>query len=472
MFVLIPLARQVARDPSRLDSPVGLRFISVCGPLGRAVMQGSLIAAIILMPAVLCAPASAGKPEPAAPPDATGSRWVEWWKGKKFTGDWMGARGTLEERGLRFGGSWKMAYFGVAQSQNGSGGFYGQDLVFTSEADFAKLLGLEGAEGLGGFIEGRWRENRPNMGDPNGLVDASNMFNPSPWWSGVGWRMVSFGAQYLAPHVFGVEDWLALKGGWLRPQREFIDQPLSKLFLNNAINSAKGLGGNIPFSSSFSTWGGTLAVKPAEWQYTKAGLFMAYPGGTSSNNNGLMFQGSPNSSLNDLFFLIETGFTPEIGEARLPGKYAFGSYFYGEDNPQFGKSKYGFYWQADQMLHRESSPAGRPTEQGLRLFSLFTYAPVYNGTYPFYAQGGLVYEGLVPRRDRDELYGGLGVGTYDQTNPDNQGRDYTMVLEGGYKLRINGWSFASPYIQYLIQPDGSRQVANAAVLGVQVGINF
>ena len=47
-----------------------------------------------------------------------------------------------------------------------------------------------------------------------------------------------------------------------------------------------------------------------------------------------------------------------------------------------------------------------------------------------------------------------------------------MVLEGGYKFRINGWSFASPYIQYLIQPDGSREVGNATVLGVQVGINF
>jgi porin len=392
-----------------------------------------------------------------------------WWNGKNVTGDWFGARDALKDRGIKFGGSWKTAYFGVAESQNGSGGFWGQDIVFNSKLDFAKFSGLDALEG---FIEGRWRENRPNMGDPNELVDASNMFNPSPWWSGVGWRMVTFGAQYTAPELFGVEEWLVLKGGWLRPQREFADQPLSKLFLNNAINSAKGIGGNIPFSSSFSTWGGTVTAKPVDWQYTKAGLFMAYPGGTSSNNNGLMFQGSPNSSLNELFFMIETGFTPEIGEAKLPGKYAFGSYYYGEDSPQFGKSKYGFYWQADQMLYREPSSGEKLTDQGLHLFSLFTFAPPYNGTYPFYAQGGLVYEGLIPKRNKDELYGGLGVGTYDQTNEDNADRDYTMVLEGGYKFRINGWSFASPYIQYLIQPNGSRQVANATVLGVQVGVSF
>jgi carbohydrate-selective porin OprB len=124
------------------------------------------------------------------------------------------------------------------------------------------------------------------------------------------------------------------------------------------------------------------------------------------------------------------------------------------------------------MLYREPSSGDELTDQGLHLFTLITFAPPYNGTYPFYAQGGLVYEGLIPQRDKDELYGGLGVGTYDTTDPDNEERDYTMVLEGGYKFRINGWSFASPYIQYLIQPDGSREMANATVLGVQVGVSF
>ena len=45
--------------------------------------------------------------------------WFEsWWNGKKFTGDWFGARDVLEDRGVKFGGGWKMAYFGVAESQN------------------------------------------------------------------------------------------------------------------------------------------------------------------------------------------------------------------------------------------------------------------------------------------------------------------------------------------------------------------
>jgi len=404
----------------------------------------------------------------------------QWWNGKYVTGDWFGARDALADRGIKLGGKYKLAYFGVADSQNGSGGFYGQDIVFNAKVDFSKLTGFAAIDGLEGFAEGRWRENRPNMGNPNELVDGSSMFNPSPWWSGVGWRMVQFGAKYTSPEIFGIDEFLTLKGGWLRPQREFIDQPLSKLFLNNAINSSKGVGGNVPFSSSFSTWGGTAQVKAADWQYTKLGLFMAYPEGTSANNNGLMFQGyAPDPGENRLFFLGETGFTPKIGSSKLEGKYAFGAYAYGESAAEDG-NKYGFYWQADQMLYREPSvTAGgdgkskvsdeepKLSDEGLRLFSLFVVAPSYNNNYPFYTQGGLAYQGLLPGRGKDILYGGYGLGTY--SDPDET---YTMVIEGGYRFQINGWSSVAPYVQYLSRPDGTSDVANGTVLGFQVVVSF
>lgn len=421
----------------------------------------------------------------ASPPGA----FEEWWNGKYATGDWFGARDALKDRGIKLGGSYKLAYFGVVGSQNGSGGFYGQDIVFNANADFAKLLGWDGIDGLEGFIEGRWRENRPNVGNPNELVDASSMFNPSPWWSGVGWRMVQFGAKYTSPEMFGVDEFLTLKGGWLRPQREFIDQPLSKLFLNNAINSSKGVGGNIPFSSSFSTWGGTAQVKAADWQYTKMGLFMAYPDGTSFDNNGLMFQGyAPDTSLNRLMFMGETGVTPEIGSSKLPGRYAFGAYVYGQDEEE-GGNQYGFYWQADQMLFREPGalvPSAGTTDgkslaspvnvdakpklstQGLRIFNLFTAAPSFNNNYPFYFQSGLVYEGLIPTRDQDLLMAAVGLASYankeDATN--------TLVFETGYRFQVNGWAFLQPYFQYLSRPDGTPDVANAAILGFLAGIDF
>jgi porin len=200
---------------------------------------------------------------------------------------------------------------------------------------------------------------------------------------------------------------------------------------------------------------------------------MAYPNGTSANNHGLLFQGyAPHPGENRLFFLDETGFTPEIGASKLEGKYAFGVYAHGESAAEHG-NKYGFYWQADQMIYREqSSKIGeggniKLSDEGLSVFSLFVFAPSYNSNYPFYTQGGLAYKGLIPGRGKDTLYAGYGLGTY--SDPDET---HTMVIEGGYRFRLNGWSSVSPYFQYLSRPDGTSEVANAAVLGVQLGIDF
>ena len=449
----------------------------------HGVSRGA-VSGFIFLGAALAA--FAGTEVPAPSP----SGFEEWWNGKQMTGDWLGARDILEDRGIKLGGSYKIALFGVVASQNGSRAYWGEDLVFNGAVDFSKLLGADAIKGLEGFVEGRWRDNNGGVANPNETVQASSLFNPTPWWSGVGWRMMSFGLQYTTPELFGAKDFLTLRGGWLRPQREFIDQPLSKLFLNNAIHSAKGIGGNIPFSSSFSSWGGVVQVKPVKWHYTKVALFMSFPDASATDNHGLSFAGDPGDpSQNKLFFMGETGFTPEIGASKLPGKYAFGGYYYGEDNEQYGTSKYGFYWQADQMLFREpsaSAPAaattdgkslsapvkvdGKPalSKQGLRMFSLFTCAPTYNNTYPFYMQGGLAYEGLIPTRDRDQLFAGVAFGQY----ANKPGANNTVVIEGGYRAQINGWAYVQPYAQYISQPAGTTRVANAAILGFLAGVDF
>ena len=93
------------------------------------------------------------------------------------------------------------------------------------------------------------------------------MFNPSNWQTGTQFRVTSFGLEIGTENLLPIEDMVTLRAGWLQPQREFIDQSLSKLFLNNAVNSAKGVGGNIPFSSSFYTWSGTLKFNLHETVY-------------------------------------------------------------------------------------------------------------------------------------------------------------------------------------------------------------
>jgi len=453
----------------------------------------------------------AGTAGSAAPVEKPSKSWLaEWWDGKYASGNWFGVRDTLEDRGLTLGGRWIGVYYGVVDGgiPNIRGSYFDEEIKFTGELNFAKLTGWEPLEGLKAFGEVRWRDGL----NPNLRVGASPNFQPSHFQSGKQWRLMTFGLTYTTPELFGIKDFLTVTGGWLQPQKEFIEQPLSKLFVNNAFESSKGIGANIPFSSSFSTWGGTLKIKPVDWYYAKAGLFMAYPQATSTDNHGLAFEGfGPDPSQNGVFAIGETGFTPKLGASKLPGKYAFGGFYYEQDNNSFFGTPYsgfyGFYWQIDQMLFREPSepaprlqpdaksvvddksgktfkepvPPSKPklSDQGLSFFSLFTYAPKYNNILPFYFHTGLVYKGLIPTRDNDQLMAAFGFGQYSFFNIEalqekgnvNQ-PNYTAVLEVDYRIQINKWAFFQPYLQYIIQPNGTGAIENATILGFETGVIF
>jgi len=367
-------------------------------------------------------------------------------------------------------------------------------------------------KGVKGFAAFRYRDSQA-AANPNEFVQGNGMFSPTNWYSGTQFRVLSFGMEIGSADLLPVKDMVVLRGGWLQPQKEFIDQPLSKLFLNNAVNSSKGVGGNIPFSSSFSTWGGTLKIKPFEWYYLKGGLFMSYPQATASGNHGLAYQGfGPDPSQNGLMTMVETGVTPKLGASKLPGKYAIGGYYYGTSKKSFfgtpGYGQYGMYLQADQMLFREPSPeepaplakgpsdgksvstgkdfkapvsteAPKLSNQGLNMFSLVSLAPKYNNLFPFYFQTGLVYTGLIPHRDEDQTMFSIAYGSYSYYNIENlqnNGRtnqpNYTIFLEGGYRFQINKWAFLQPFIQYEIRPAGTGIVQNATILGFYTGLTF
>jgi len=389
-----------------------------------------------------------------------------WWEGKHATGDWFGVRPALADRGFNFDGRWRGIYFGILESENGPGNAFSQELVLGGSFDLSKLLQWEKIDGLALFGEARGRDPG-QMAKPNRLVDADGLFNPSRYTGGTGWRLMTAGFRYTAPEFLGVDKGLVVTGGWIQAQREFVEQPLARLFANNAMASADGLGGNIPFSSSFTTWGGTIEVKPAQWSYVKTGLFMSFPNPTDPANRGVQFFGHDDPARNGLFFLGETGVTPEIGPSKLPGKYAFGAYVYGENNEEYGENKSGYYWQADQMIWREHE------EEGLRMFSLFVFAPRYNNDFSFYMHGGLVYCGLIPGRARDELMAGVAVGNYGAAAAeDGVQPTQTVLMEAGYRMRLTSWSFVQPFAQYISRPDGFADVANAAILGISLGVDF
>ena len=438
------------------------------------------------------------------------SNFENWWNGKGLlagTGNPVfDARSAAEKGGFKLSGNYQGAYFGVIDSEKGSRGFWDEQINFGAEANFGKILNIKELEGITAFGNFRYRDSARSS-EPNQFVEANSMFNPTNWGSGTQFRVLSFGTEITSAEFLPIKDMITFRGGWLQPQKEFIDQPLSKLFLNTAVNSAKGVGGNIPFSSSFSTWGGTLKVKLHDTVYIKNGLFMSYPQATASTNHGLAYQGyAPDTGKNGLFYMGEAGYTPKLGAAKLPGKYAFGGYYYGTPEEQTtswngtpANGRYGFYFQADQMIFREATPqaecsapsdgksvvSGKTfketvepakvelSKQGLDTFNLVSFAPGYAkaNNFPFYFQSGLVYTGLIPHRDKDLTLISIGYGAY-QGGVGSPSKDYTAVIEGGYRYQLNGWSYVQPFFQYFSHPNGTADVQNATVLGFLAGAVF
>jgi porin len=407
------------------------------------------------------------------------SAWASWLHGDRASGDWLGVRPLWEESGVEFFGNWKGSFYGLTSGGVLSPrGAFDEELTLGLTLDMGKLAGIDGLK-LTGAV--RYRDGR----GPNAYVGASPSFSASRYQSGQNWRLMPFYFTYTTPELFGVKHLLTVSGGWQNAYTVFADQPDSKLFTNNAIGTTKGIGGNngFPWGSSYAAWGGYLKVQPTNWFYAMSGLYMASPQASSRNNHGLYFAGyGPDPSLNGLYFLAETGVTPRFGPDRLPGKYAFGTIYWGLENEGFYGGHYDqkvtFYWQADQQIFREpgQDEKGR---QGLFAFSFFNYAPTYDNVLPFYFHAGLVYQGLIPGRDADLFGIAFGHGVYSEAKIQAENaaglsvhQTSEGVLEVDYRWQVTRFAYVQPFWQYLIRPGGTGQTANANIFGLHFGVNF
>jgi porin len=80
-----------------------------------------------------------------------------WWHGKAASGDWLGVRDSLEDRGLKLGVEWKANFL-----WNVAGGLeqrfgYDDEWKFRGTLDVAKLTGWEAIKGLSIYSDLRYR---------------------------------------------------------------------------------------------------------------------------------------------------------------------------------------------------------------------------------------------------------------------------------------------------------------------------
>ena len=223
-----------------------------------------------------------------APAAARGTSCVNgWWNGGSATDNWFGLGKYLKGDGLTVTGDWQGNYYGNTTGGYRTGSAFDEQIKLNLAYDFGAFFGLKG---LKAYSNLRYRDGD----DINNITGAANGFNPSAIQSGKELRLM---AQYLE---FTTENNVFMVNvGWMNPYEQFLQQPLSKLFENNQLNSNKGIGANtgagasqywpnnpryngnkaskIPWSSSFDSWGGTLKIQPTKESYAMSGLYLAIP---------------------------------------------------------------------------------------------------------------------------------------------------------------------------------------------------
>lgn len=225
----------------------------------------------------------------SSPMESTKSFLSDWYTQKNGATDkWFGLEAPLKTYGLKLKGDMKEAYFGQTSgglpNQPTSNWCFDMKLRFTWEPEAI----LPGMKGWGLVSYWRYRNGgnpRWAAGTPN-FIAPSNMPNGADLWNLV--QMIEYTSRNQA---------LYANLGWENPYEQFLQQPLSKIFENQAITTSKGIGAHVgpgipimnatgtavtyyrsspvPWGNTFGAWGGTLRVKPLRNVYIQSGLYAA-----------------------------------------------------------------------------------------------------------------------------------------------------------------------------------------------------
>jgi len=364
------------------------------------------------------------------------------------------------------------------QSQQAS---WQQLLVVGGELSLDKILGWQG----GSLVVSMTDAAGANLSDTVG-----NVFTISQA------RVMNTFALYdlfLKQRLF--DDHLELVIGRFSAGQFFATLPAMGQVVSGAVNgNPTSLFLNAPYhATANASWAARAKVK-TDQAYLEAGVFQASPRIGNPAYHGADFTIQPGDGV---LVMAEAGWTPTFDDtasaendkksvslredAGLQGVYTFGAYVsrYTFDTFQGGteNTAYGFYWLAQQKVWR--SAVNR--HQHLSLWGGITYSPQEQlAQMPVMAFGGIVWQGLVPGRDHDDLllsfYTGRFSGAYADADAEaeaGQGKPtIETVFEASYIIQLTRNLQLQPDLQWIMRPGGTGNIPNALVVGFQVGLTF
>lgn len=294
---------------------------------------------------------------------------------------------------------------------------------------------------------------------------------------------------------------------------QFLQSKTAANFINNGISWPTFLAANLPAGGPaypLPDPGIRVRIKPTDDMAFQAAVFSGDPsGGNGSNQSVPLPTGTVFSFRGGAFFIAEASYEPNQGDDAkgLPGAYRFGAWYH--TSPRFGDQRFdntgrsladplstgiplnhtgdgGIYGVVDQMLYRVPGTG----DQGLSAFVRAGGVPNDRNLIIFYADGGLMYKGLIPHRPDDKI----GVAAaYARVGDNARGFDSDIgsfgnffypvrsgetMVEVMYQAQWTPWWTVQPEIQYIVRPGGSVLNSdgslrpNACVLAIRSTISF
>jgi porin len=399
------------------------------------------------------------------------------WTRETLTGDWGGLRSRLEKSGITF----TLPYTTDLLANVGGGIRRGS--IYTGlfqpqiDVDLEKLLGWNGARfsAVGAITHG------PTFSPyyPGILLTASSVETPRP--------IARLFELWYEQNAF--EDRFSVRAGLIRADTEFAISPTGQTFVNATFGWMGWLATILPSGGPaypMSAPGARFRAKLGDDSYVQAAIFSGDPGGgDGSNQGGELPTGTVFSFRGGAFLMTEIGYQPNRrkGAAGLPGAYKLGAWYH--TSRRFGDQRFdniglsladpmstgipfdhdgnwGMYAVVDQMLYRVPGT----DDQGLSAFFRIGGSPDDRNLISFYAEGGLVYQGLIPGRPDDRI-GIAAAHARIGNNARNLDRDTAFfsgefypvrsgetAIELTYQAKLAPWWTLQGDLQYIIRPSG------------------
>lgn len=256
----------------------------------------------------------------------------------------------------------------------------------------------------------------------------------------------------------------------------FCGLPVFGYMVSGAINSTpEAIFFNSPFTSSpQATWGIAVEYDTVNNLSFAAGLYQIQQNITSKKWDGLDWKIRKDDGYMAVFQAQwSPAFYAENG-AALRGQYQLGGWFYGGYNvggiaSSTRENAYGLYLQGQQTVWQSLD------NKSISLWAGLQYAPLESvSAVTYMAYAGVRFKGFTPNRPNDALFFSWTGGWFSENYKTASGEMASCenIVELTYVIQLNQNISIQPDLQYVITPNGDKNIDNALVVGGQLVVSF